>query len=70
VAVSEPEESHLDQMSFKKTWERTLRKAGMLRQTDAKMFKKYSQNREALAKLNRKPNETEPGSGSNTEPKS
>jgi len=38
------------------------------------VFKKYSQmklqmKREALAKLNRKANETEPGSGSDTEPK-
>jgi integrase len=75
------------QTNFKKTWERTLRKAGipyfrlydlrsthatrlsaggvadewvtqLLRQTDAKVFKKYSQmklqmKREALAKLNR-----------------
>jgi integrase len=47
----------------------------MLRQTDAKVFKKYSQmklqmKREALAKLNRKANEMEPGPGSDTEPKS
>jgi integrase len=81
------------QLSFKKTWERTLTRAGipyfrlydlrsthatrlsaggvadewvtqMLRQTDAKVFKKYSQmklqmRREALAKLNRKANELE-----------
>lgn len=85
------------QTNFKKTWERTLRKAGlpyfrlydlrathatrlsaggvadewvtqMLRQTDAKVFKKYSQmklqmKREALARLNRKANEMEPRSG-------
>jgi integrase len=78
------------QTEFKKTWERTLRKAGvpyfrlydlrstyatrlsaggvadewvtqLLRQTDAKVFKKYSQmklqmQREALTKLNRKAN--------------
>jgi uncharacterized protein YbjQ (UPF0145 family) len=50
-----------------------LRKKGaqMLRQTDAKLFKKYSQmklqmKREALARLNRKANEP----GSDTEPKS
>jgi integrase len=47
----------------------------MLRQTDAKVFKKYSQmklqmKREALARLNRKANEMEPGPGSDTEPKS
>ena len=81
------------QTNFKKTWERTLRKAGityfrlydlrsthatrlsaggvadewvtqLLRQTDAKVFKKYSQmklkmKREALAKLNRHANEQE-----------
>ena len=81
------------QTNFKKTWERTLRKAGityfrlydlrsthatrlsaggvadewvtqLLRQTDAKVFKKYSQmklqmKREALAKLNRQANEKE-----------
>ena len=46
----------------------------MLRQTDAKVFKKYSQmklqmKREALAKLNRKANEPDPGPGSDTEPK-
>lgn len=46
----------------------------MLRQTDAKVFKKYSQmklqmKREALARLNRDANETEPDSGSDTEPK-
>jgi integrase len=79
------------QTEFKKTWERTLRKAGvpyfrlydlrstfatrlsaggvvdewvtqLLRQTDAKVFKKYSQmklqmKREALLKLNRRANE-------------
>jgi integrase len=82
------------QASFKKTWERTLRKAGvpyfrlydlrstyatrlsaggvadewvtqLLRQTDAKVFKKYSQmklqmKREALTKLNRKASEVVP----------
>ena len=47
----------------------------MLRQTDAKVFKKYSQmklqmKREALARLNRKANEMEPSPGSDTEPKS
>ncbi len=47
----------------------------MLRQTDAKVFKKYSQmklqmKREALARLNRKANEMEPGPGFDTEPKS
>jgi integrase len=81
------------QTNFKKTWERTLRKAGvpyfrlydlrstyatrlsaggvadewvtqLLRQTDAKVFKKYSQmklqmKREALTKLNRKASEAE-----------
>jgi integrase len=91
------------QTNFKKTWERTLRKAGvsyfrlydlrsvhatrlsaggvadewvtqMLRQTDAKVFKKYSQmklqmKREALARMNRKANETEPDSSFDTEPK-
>jgi integrase len=46
----------------------------LLRQTDAKVFKKYSQmklqmKREALTKLNRKANEPEPGPGSDTEPK-
>ena len=80
------------QTNFKKTWERTLRKAGvpyfrlydlrstfatrlsaggvadewvtqLLRQTDAKVFKKYSQmklqmKREALAKINRKASES------------
>jgi integrase len=79
------------QTNFKKTWERTLRKAGvpyfrlydlrstyatrlsaggvadewvtqLLRQTDAKVFKKYSQmklqmKREALAKINRRASE-------------
>jgi integrase len=86
------------QANFKKTWERTLRKAGvpyfrlydlrstyatrlsaggvadewvtqLLRQTDAKVFKKYSQmklqmKREALTKLNRKASES---GGSDTE---
>jgi integrase len=81
------------QTNFNKTWERTLRRAGvgyfrlydlrsthatrlsaggvadewvtqLLRQTDAKVFKKYSQmklqmKREALAKLNRQANEKE-----------
>ena len=81
------------QTNFKKTWERTLRKANrpyfrlydlrsthatrlsaggvadewvtqLLRQTDAKVFKKCSQmklqmKREALAKLNRQANEKE-----------
>ena len=47
----------------------------MLRQTDAKVFKKYSQmklqmKREALARLNRKANEMESSPGSDTEPKS
>ena len=90
------------QQSFKKTWETSLRRAGvryfrlydlrsthatrlsaggvadewvtqMLRQTDAKVFKKYSQmklqmKREALARLNRKANEPQPGPGSDTEP--
>jgi len=89
------------QTNFKKTWERTLRKAGlpyfrlydlrsthatrlsaggvadewvtqMLRQTDAKVFKKYSQmklqmKREALVKMNRKANEAQPKPGSDTE---
>ena len=79
------------QVDFKKTWDRTLRRAGvphfrlydlrstyatrlssggvadewvtqMLRQTDAQVFKKYSQmklqmKREALTKLNRKASE-------------
>jgi integrase len=82
------------QTNFKKTWERTLRKAGvryfrlydlrstyatrlssggvadewvtqLLRQTDAKVFKKYSQmklqmKREALAKINRHASEVVP----------
>jgi integrase len=90
------------QQSFKKTWETSLRRAGvryfrlydlrsthatplsaggvadewvtqMLRQTDAKVFKKYSQmklqmKREALARLNRKANEPQPDRGSDTEP--
>jgi integrase len=81
-----------NQKAFKKTWERTLRKAGvpyfrmydlrstyatrlsaggvadewvtqLLRQTDAKVFKKYSQmklqmKREALVKLNRQASES------------
>jgi integrase len=47
----------------------------MLRQTDAKVLKKYSQmklqmKREALARLNRKANEMEPSPGSDTESKS
>jgi len=80
------------QADFKKTWQRTLARAGvphfrlydlrstyatrlsaggvadewvtqMLRQTDAKVFKKYSQmklqmKREALQKLNRQANES------------
>jgi hypothetical protein len=46
----------------------------MLRQTDAKVFKKYSQmkllmKREALAKLNRKANEPAPVLGFDTVPK-
>lgn len=82
------------QANFKKTWERTLRRAKvpyfrlydlrstyatrlsaggvadewvtqMLRQSDAKVFKKYSQmklqmKREALARLNRHAGETGP----------
>jgi integrase len=82
------------QANFKKTWERTLKKAGipyfrlydlrstyatrlsaggvadewvtqLLRQTDAKVFKKYSQmklqmKREALSKLNRQASEVVP----------
>jgi hypothetical protein len=45
----------------------------MLRQADAKVFKKYSQmklqmKREALARLNRKANEPQPDPGSVTEP--
>jgi integrase len=90
------------QTEFKKTWERTLRRAGipyfrlydlrsthatrlsaggvadewvtqLLRQTDAKVFKKYSQmklqmKREALAKLNRQANESgRGGANSDTE---
>ena len=44
----------------------------MLRQTDAQVFKKYSQmklqmKREALAKLNRKASESGPANGSDTE---
>ena len=43
----------------------------MLRQTDAQVFKKYSQmklqmKREALAKLNRKASESGPTAGSDT----
>jgi integrase len=91
------------QQNFKKTWERTLRRAGvgyfrlydlrsthatrlsaggvadewvtqLLRQTDAKVFKKYSQmklqmKRDALARLNRKANEPESRPGSDTVPK-
>jgi hypothetical protein len=43
----------------------------LLRQGDAKVFKKYSQmklqmKREALAKLNRQANETSPGFGTAT----
>ena len=87
-STKKPNES---QANFKKTWERTLRKAGvpyfrlydlrstyatrlsaggvadewvtqMLRQGDAKVFKKYSQmklqmKREALEKINRQANE-------------
>lgn len=90
------------QTNFKKTWERTLRRAGvayfriydlrsthatrlsaggvadewvtqMLRQTDAKVFKKYSQmklqmKREALARMNRKANEAQSKPGFDTEP--
>jgi integrase len=46
----------------------------MVRQTDAKVFKKYSQmklqmKREALAKLNRKANEAESGPSFDTVPK-
>src|SRR5438067_1161126 len=89
------------QATFKKTWDRALRKASvpyfrlfdlrsayatrlsaggvadewvtqLLRQTDAKVFKKYSQmklqmKREALAKLNRKASEQEPMKSSDTE---
>ena len=44
----------------------------VLRQTDAKVFKKYSQmklqmKREALVKMNRKANEAQPKPGSDTE---
>ena len=90
------------QVTFRKTWERVLRRAGvpyfrlydlrsthatrlsaggvadewvtqMLRQTDAKVFKKYSQmklqmKREALARINRKANELSSTSGFDTEP--
>src|ERR1019366_3029265 len=89
-SAKKPTES---QKNFKKTWERTLRKAGvpyfrlydlrstyatrlsaggvadewvtqLLRQSDAQVFKKYSQmklgmKREALAKMNRHANESE-----------
>jgi len=89
------------QTNFKKTWERSLRKAGvpyfrlydlrstyatrlsaggvadewvtqLLRQTDAKVFKKYSQmklqmKREALTKLNRKASEITAPNSSDTE---
>jgi hypothetical protein len=46
----------------------------MLRQTDAKVFKKYSQmklqmKREALAKLNRKANQSERGPSFDAVPK-
>ena len=87
--------------NFKKTWERSLRKAEvpyfrlydlrsthatrlsaggvadewvtqLLRQTDAKVFRKYSQmklqmKREALTKLNRKASELTPSTSSDTE---
>ncbi len=89
------------QTNFRKSWERTLKKAGipyfrlydlrsthatrlsaggvadewvtqMLRQTDAKVFKKYSQmklqmKREALAKLNRKASEPDVPPDSDTD---
>src|SRR6185369_16043033 len=89
------------QTNFKKTWQSTLRKAGipyfrlydlrstyatrlsaggvadewvtqLLRQTDAKVFKKYSQmklqmKREALLKLNRQANEAVPAKRFDTE---
>jgi integrase len=88
-----PKKPTESQANFKKTWERTLRNAGipyfrlydlrstyatrlsaggvadewvtqLLRQTDAKVFKKYSQmklqmKREALTKLNRKASESD-----------
>ena len=91
MALSKSEKPYRVSENFKKTWERTLQKAGipyfrlydlrsthatrlsaggvadewvtqLLRQTDAKVFKKYSQmklqmKREALAKLNRQANE-------------
>jgi integrase len=91
------------QTEFKKTWERTLRRAGvtyfrlydlrstyatrlsaggvadewvtqLLRQTDAKVFKKYSQmqlqmKREALTKLNREASESGRRKGFDTEPR-
>ena len=97
-SAKKPTES---QKNFKKTWERTLRKAGvpyfrlydlrstyatrlsaggvadewvtqLLRQTDAKVFKKYSQmklqmKREALTKLNRKASEMGSAKRSDTE---
>ncbi len=96
-SAKKPTES---QRSFKKTWERTLRRAGipyfriydlrstyatrlsaggvadewvtqLLRQTDAKVFKKYSQmklqmKREALTKLNRQANESGASTNSDT----
>ena len=91
--VPSPKKPSESQATFKKTWERTLRKAGvpyfrlydlrstyatrlsaggvadhmvtqMLRQSDANVFKRYSQAklgmmREALAKLDRRANERE-----------
>jgi len=90
------------QVDFKKTWLRTLQRAGiphfrlydlrstyatrlsaggvadewvtqLLRQSDAKVFKKYSQmklqmKREALARLNRQAGESAPPNGFDTEP--
>ena len=62
------------QTEFKKIWRKTLQRAGvpyfLLRQTDAQVFKKYSQmklqmKREALRKLNRKASESD--SSSDTE---
>jgi len=89
------------QSDFKKTWRRTLKRAGvqnfrlydlrstyatrlsaggvadewvtqLLRQSDAKVFKKYSQmklqmKREALARLNRQAGESGPAKGFDTE---
>ena len=89
------------QVDFKKTWRRTLERAGiphfrlyglrstyatplsaggvadewvtqLLRQSDAKVFKKYSQmklqmKREALTRLNRQAGETAPPKGFDTE---